>query len=73
MSRLREILEHNRIKIAERRRARQERVEKTRAWKKEKPRPLKDILLALSKVLMWAAILVLVWYLGPLLKLLKLF
>ena len=73
MNRFREIAERNKAKAAERRRERQERIEKTRAWKKERPRPLRDLLDALAKVLMWAAILLIIWYIGPLLKLLKLF
>ena len=73
MNRFREIAERNKAKAAERRRERQETNEKTRAWKKERPRPLRDLLDSLAKVLMWAAILLLIWYIGPLLKLLKLF
>ena len=73
MNRFREIAERNKAKAAERRRERQERIEKTRAWKKEMPRPLRDLLDSLAKVLMWAAILLIIWYIGPLLKLLKLF
>ena len=73
MNRFREIAERNKAKAAERRRERQERIEKTRAWKNERPRPLRDLLDSLAKVLMWAAILLLIWYIGPLLKLLKLF
>ena len=73
MNRFREIAERNKAKAAERRRERQVRIEKTRAWKKERPRPLRDLLDSLAKVLMWAAILLLIWYIGPLLKLLKLF
>jgi len=57
MNRFREIAERNKAKAAERRRERQERIEKTRAWKKERPRPLRDLLDSLAKVLMWAAIL----------------
>ena len=73
MNRFREIAEQNKARAAERRRQRQERIEKTRAWKKERPRPLRDLLDSLAKVLMWAAILLIIWYIGPLLKLLKLF
>ena len=73
MNRFREIAERNKAKAAERRRERQERIEKTRAWKKERPRPLRDLLDSLAKVLMWAAILLIIWYIGPLLKLIKLF
>ena len=73
MNRFREIAERNKARAVERRRERQERIEKTRAWKKERPRPLRDLLDSLAKVLMWAAILLLIWYIGPLLKLLKLF
>jgi len=39
---------------------RQERIDRRRQWKKEKPRPLADLLNALSKVLMWGAILAIV-------------
>ena len=73
MNRFREIAERNKARAAERRRERQERIEKTRACKKEWPRPLRDLLDSLAKVLMWAAILLLIWYIGPLLKLLKIF
>ena len=73
MNRFREIAERNKARAAERRRERQERIVKTRAWKKERPRPLRDLLDSLAKVLMWAAILLLIWYIGPLLKLLKIF
>jgi len=73
MNRFREIAERNKARAEERRKERQERIEKTRAWKKERPRPLRDLLDSLAKVLMWAAILLLIWYIGPLLKLLKLF
>ena len=73
MNRFREIAERNKAKAAERRRERQVRIEKTRAWKKERPRPLRDLMDSLAKVLMWAAILLLIWYIGPLLKLLKIF
>ena len=73
MNRFREIAERNKARAAERRREMQERIEKTRAWKKERPRPLRDLLDSLAKVLMWAAILLLIWYIGPLLKLLKIF
>ena len=73
MNRFREIAERNKARAAERRRERQERIEKIRAWKKERPRPLRDLLDSLAKVLMWAAILLLIWYIGPLLKLLKIF
>ena len=73
MNLFREIAERNKARAAERRRERQERIEKTRAWKKERPRPLIDLLDSLAKVLMWAAILLLIWYIGPLLKLLKIF
>ena len=73
MNRFREIAERNKARAAERRRERQERIEKTRAWKKERPRPLRDLLDSLAKVLMWSAILLLIWYIGPLLKLLKIF
>ena len=73
MNRFREIAERNKARAAERRRERQERIEKTRAWKKERPRPLRDLLDSLAKVLMWASILLLIWYIGPLLKLLKIF
>ena len=73
MNRFREIAERNKARAAERRRERQERIEKIRAWKEERPRPLRDLLDSLAKVLMWAAILLLIWYIGPLLKLLKIF
>ena len=73
MNLFREIAERNKARAAERRRERQERIEKTRAWKKERTRPLRDLLDSLAKVLMWAAILLLIWYIGPLLKLLKIF
>ena len=73
MNRFREIAERNKARAVERRRERQERIEKTRAWKKERPRPLRDLLDSLAKVLMWSAILLLIWYAGPLLKLLKIF
>lgn len=39
---------------------RQERIDDRRQWKKDKPRPLADLLNALSKVLMWGAILAVV-------------
>ena len=71
MNRFREIAERNKARAAERRRERQERIEKTRTWRKERPRPLRDLLDSLAKVLMWSAILLLIWYIGPLLKLLK--
>ena len=73
MNLFREIAERNKARAAERRRERQESIEKTRSWKKERPRPLRDLLDSLAKVLMWAAILLLIWYIGPLLKLLKIF
>ena len=73
MNRFREIAERNKASAAERRRESQERIQKTRSWKKERPRTLRDQLDSLAKVLMWAAILLLIWYIGPLLKLLKIF
>ena len=73
MNRFREIAERNKARAAERRRERQERIAMTRTWRKERPRPLRDLLDSLAKVLMWSAILLLIWYAGPLLKLLKLF
>ena len=73
MNRFREIAERNKARAAERRRERQERIEKTRTWRKERPRPLRDLLDSLAKVLMWSAILLLIWYIGPLLKFLKIF
>lgn len=61
MNRIKEIIEDDKKRVREEKKdekksERDEKVEDKRQWKKEKPRPLKDLLLALASALKWFAI-----------------
>ena len=60
MNRIKEITRENKLssedKKEQRRSDKEEKVEDKRQWKQDKPRPLKDLLLALASALKWFAI-----------------